>query len=376
MKSEDLFSAIGNVESFRLGRSELSAELSSLQNEQEEPNMHNKRKKVGRTVLIVAAVISLLAVTAFAAVGARIHRQTTAIPDYWEMEKLLGPYEDPTEPTATKETVSGDSDPYYVEIRFLPTDNGYRELPSLYPQTIPAGYALDFISDPDLGSQRLVYNKENGDFGFDFAMQLGDDANSMTMLDVVKEESVAVCGFDGTLYTCQSGDRVLVWQDEGAGIGFILSTSEQDIDLLTIANSVAVGEPLTPTLAANYPIALEELGDYRITELPEGFRETSFIAYPGDWGYVRRNYGDGMTTDNTVTFFYEHCGDESAETVLEYRGSGENITVNGMPGALQETSVKWVDTEQNIVFSIYSETLSQETLLKMAESVVSCADLP
>lgn len=71
MKPEDLFLAIGEVESSRLARSELTMECPSAR-ETEEPDMKKKRvnpRRIIRNLLIAAVIVSMLAVTAYAAVG-------------------------------------------------------------------------------------------------------------------------------------------------------------------------------------------------------------------------------------------------------------------------------------------------------------------
>ena len=64
MTREDLFLAIGQVESSCLSRSELS----SLQTE-EDKTMYAKPKRTMRNLLIAAVIVSMLAVTAYAAAG-------------------------------------------------------------------------------------------------------------------------------------------------------------------------------------------------------------------------------------------------------------------------------------------------------------------
>lgn len=367
MTSEDLFTAIGEVDCERLDRSEWSNKMSSAENGLEDKIM---KKKTGMRLILVAAVISLLAVSVFAAVNAKLDLQISKILNYRELTSDPDFFEGTKVPSETREKVDGNAEPYYVEIRFLPVDDLYHELPAMYPQEIPEGYTLSFVSDANMGSQRLVYDKADGTFGFDFAMQVGDDANSMTLLDVVREDIVTVCGREGTLYTTQYGGQVLVWQDEMMGVGFILSTEERNLDLVSIANTVAAGEKLTPILSDKYETALEELGDYRITKLPEGYREIEFMAYPGNHGYVRRDYGDGYTTKNTVLLFYEPVyGEQDVETVLDYRGNGEAVAVNGLPGVRQDRAVVWVDWENQIIFHISTREATNLDLLAIAESV-------
>lgn len=72
MKSEDLFLAIGQVESSRLARSELPLSGSPGAEAKEEIPMHKGRIPAGRvirSILVAALIASLLAVTAYAVTG-------------------------------------------------------------------------------------------------------------------------------------------------------------------------------------------------------------------------------------------------------------------------------------------------------------------
>ena len=70
MKAEELFLAIGEVESSRLTRSELTAARPSGQREQEEPKMKKRNvSRILRNLLVAALIVSLLAVTAYAVAG-------------------------------------------------------------------------------------------------------------------------------------------------------------------------------------------------------------------------------------------------------------------------------------------------------------------
>lgn len=71
MKPEELFLAIGQVESSRLARTELTAQGPSDQS-MEEPDMKKKRvnpRRIIRNILIAAVLVSMLAVTAYATVA-------------------------------------------------------------------------------------------------------------------------------------------------------------------------------------------------------------------------------------------------------------------------------------------------------------------
>ena len=88
MKPEDLFSAIGGVDSSRLQRTELNTQPSRTP--EEEPNMHHRNfKKLTRNLLIAAAVLALLSVTVYAASVARIRLEMSS-PHPWMASRLVG----------------------------------------------------------------------------------------------------------------------------------------------------------------------------------------------------------------------------------------------------------------------------------------------
>lgn len=349
MKAEDLFIAIGQAEDRQLLESEPF---------QEGKNM-KKASKLIRNLLIAATLAVLLSVTVYA-VHSRIQMNVTK-------------QENPAS--------------YDVEIDFQRTGNEYLELGDYYPQQLPEGCKCSFVSDKALGFQRLVFDDAAGEFAFDLTMELGSEGLQKAIVDVVSEEAVTIGSCPGTLYTCQSGDRCLTWYDEETGVGFFM-TAVDGVDILTIARSVAPGESLTPTRAAGAQKALEQLGDYRITGLPDTYSETDFMASPledgdGWYAYVRRWYSDKVSTDSTIYFEYEHfnlVSDKPAEhetepvenspaTILEYQGGGTPTTVQEMPAAVADGRVSWVDWEAQVIFSIYAEQLSQEQLLELAQSV-------
>ena len=66
MKPEDLFLAIGQVESTRLARTELTV---PSQETKEDTTMNAKPRRILRNLLVAVLIISMLAVTAYAAVG-------------------------------------------------------------------------------------------------------------------------------------------------------------------------------------------------------------------------------------------------------------------------------------------------------------------
>ena len=147
-----------------------------------------------------------------------------------------------------------------------------------------------------------------------------------------------------------------------------------DIDLLRVAQSVQPDPELKPTDADRFQLALEELGDYQITGLPDNYPETEFIAYPredgGGWyAYVKRWYIDVQQND-TIFFQYEtfSLADGTTAEAAGIPAQGPD-TVQGMPAAVSDDQIVWVDWENQVVFQISHDGLGAEQLQKLADSV-------
>ena len=161
MKSEDLFAAIGGVESSRLERSELAVNQTSRNIREEEPKMkHKNTKKMIRNLIIAAVVATILFVTAYAVVNARIRLETTKYQNH--------------------EIVTEDSTGNYdVEIDFQRTTNEYLELGAVYPQSIPDGLTISFVSDKATGMQHILYSDATGAEALSFIAQLGSGGGQL-----------------------------------------------------------------------------------------------------------------------------------------------------------------------------------------------------
>ena len=61
--------------------------------------------------------------------------------------------------------------------------------------------------------------------------------------------------------------------------------------------------------------------------------------------------------------------ENTPQTILEYQGGGEPITIMDMPAAAAEGRVSWVDWEKQTVFSIYANHLTRDELIELAQSV-------
>ena len=247
----------------------------------------------------------------------------------------------------------------------------------VYPQMVPEGYVIRFVSEPVYGEQHIDYENAAGDsLSYILYFRLGQWGRQFDGMG--QPEQVDINGKIGY----RIGNN-LIWTDEARGFGFCLHSSGE-VDLAAIAKSVGPGPELTPTDADKTEKALEQLGDYQITALPKGMVEDGLTGRPlendGDWySYVRRWYFD-RKTNQAIYFEYEsYVADDTPpeEIARMFIGQGNNrmITVNGCVGAaLQDearASVVWVkgDEAKGTLFKLSSNDFPVDALLKMAESV-------
>ncbi len=267
----------------------------------------------------------------------------------------------------------------YSEISFEAADESYVDLKPYLPESMPEGYERTFVSDTIHGSQTIHYTNEDGKTViFEYGKP---DTMDLSLNNIESRDKVKVGGHEGILYTC-ANSRFLLWTDEEQGIGYDLGTDDLSVDLLIIAESVAEQEsPLVPTLAESTELALAELGDFAISELPEGYTEAGVSGFPtsegGGWyGQVIRRY-ENRETNGAISLTYETYRfadgrENTAENVLALSGfDGSEVEVNGLPGLISAdgTRIAWVDTERSMTFHIYSETVTGEELYALANSV-------
>lgn len=288
--------------------------------------------------------------------------------DLVEIAKSVGPGKK-LEPTRTQRPA------FTVE---LEQGNDFVGYEPWYPQWLPEGYTEDFISDRAYGEQEIRYKNANGEtIQYMFYFRLGQWGRKFESME--QPEQVDINGHIGFKI-----DNSVIWTDEERGFGFKIST-HADVDILRMARSVALGEEPIPTNAGKTEAALEELGDYQITALPEGMVEDGLAGWPleGSWyAYVRRWYFNKQTNAQ-IYFTYETYITDNASSpkaVCETMLSGNahplvEVTVNGHDGfALQfedTATVAWAfgDSTNGMVFKLVSEDLTTEELVQIAQSV-------
>lgn len=277
-----------------------------------------------------------------------------------------------------------------AQIQFGETGDVFVELGAYYPQEIPEGYTLSFVSEGSpLQQQRIVYENDAGN-SIEYLMMLGDPSSNVEIYDISGRKTVDINGAEGIFYTQAGGTRTVAWIHAAQGYGFILSTDDPDVDILAVAESTAAGEPLTPTRFGSTGKALEELGDWNPTYLPEGYEEQGVMGCPleegGGWySYVRKYYVNKM--ENTRIYFeYETYAidtesgyEDSARTVCSFYIPGSNILegivmgeetqINGCFALVTGNHIAWADPEKHIVYHLTSEDVLDEELLQVALSI-------
>ena len=254
-----------------------------------------------------------------------------------------------------------------------------------YPQEIPEGYCLTQVTDHTYGNQSYFYeNDHGGDITYKFIFQLGDWGGGSGMGTV---EEVEINGNMGYYFP---ETNTVTWVQEEKGFAFSIWATE-DVDVIAMARSVALGPDLTPSQDEKLSLALEQLGDYRITQLPEGMVQEEIAGSPledgGGWySYVRRWYVDKTTNDKIYMAYEsyitapEDCASDQEVADMQvgsvnYPDDVKHLEINGCPASALEydgsATVAWAagDGQKGTVFSLYSQDFTAAELVEIAKSV-------
>lgn len=374
MTRDDLLHAIGMVDDERLARCEKNRGPSMVIHEEDSKMKNGKysntRRSAGvKRIWMIAAVIALATVLMGSAIAALVAMKTGDV-------KVM---------TENGEIHEGE------KVEFEEVHDVFIELGSWYPQEIPEGYTMTFVSDgAPYQNQNIIYKNDEGNDIW-YWIYIADPASDAEVYDIVSKTEVKINGEDGILYEQLGGSQTLVWVNEEQGFGFKLTASDIEIDLIAMAESTAEGEPLTPSRAEEAKQAISELGDFSPTYLPEGFEEQGVQASPlsagGGWySYVRKWYVN--KAENTQIYFeYETYVidtasgyEDNAKTVCSFwipgcdilHGImvGEEVEINGMYGIASGNHIAWADPETHRVFHLTSEDILGDDLLKVAQSII------
>ena len=250
----------------------------------------------------------------------------------------------------------------------------------IYPQNIPEGFSLSRVAEPAYGVQTICYEKDTGEtLTYTLYFRLSQYGTAFEGMG--QPESVDICGHRGYL-----SENRLIWTDEDKGLGFCLEIQgEEPLDLIAIAESVALGPEQEPTNAGKIQQALEQLGDYQPTALPDGLVQTELTGFPQEkeegYAYVLRWYVSPKTNRQLTLAYasYQPDGTPIEERLRIFLGGQEESiqwhTTQGHPGGSVQSGanakVIWcLEQEQTgIQFTLTSSDYSTEQLLKIAESV-------
>ena len=342
-----------------------------------------------KRVLLIAAVIGAMLLLMGSAMIVLVRMRTKPVATYVHSDPQPGE-EAVSSPITTEQPEETTLQVYEgEEVFFENTQDDYLELGPYYPQKIPQGYTMTFVSEgAPLQNQVIHYENEEGGL-IKFWIYIGDPASSAQIYGVEAKEDVFVSGHSGILYHQTGNSRTLVWIDEKLGYGYVLSVSDPAVDILSMAESTAEGEYLVPTRSEETLRAVIELGDFAPEYLPDGFTEratmgsssinSGWYAYVRKW-YVNREENaqiyfeyesyrivteDGYTDDaRTVCSFFI-----PGYHILKGEVKGIEIEVNGMFGIMTSNHIVWADPETHRVFHLFSEDVTGDDLLQVAESI-------
>lgn len=351
---------------------------------EDEKSVKHKRHKIPMAALIAAAMVLALSVTALAVGVAHIALKedpiTVGLEDGTEEQQIQVGFD---------RTEEGPIAPMGVWILDVP--DGYEQTDSI----TTANYARNMWENSEGSAFSLDYKKAG--------VQLGD----VSIPADSQRQEVTVNGVDGILYQYQAGEDeeylLLAWTDKEAGIGFTLSANDPSLDLTALAQTVRqTGDRPEPD--ENAREALAELGDWTVTDLPEGYSEYAVQGMPSKFGgeskyaYVRRFYSDdaghtieldhevsyGVTYDSYVQYYRDNAdiSQEELDVIAEMgetvHGLGCTVTdveVQGRPAGLvvdpEGVAIRlaWISEDGQTAFILSSDSLTGPELLSLAETV-------
>lgn len=392
MRREDLFHAIGMVEDDLLIRCETFRNPSVTVQRKDSKMNNGKYEPTGkprslRRAWLIAAIILLMTLLMGSAIVKLVSMRTEKIKlDVYKEQTQQEAQKDSGDPGQIPGETIGVTETHEGEIVvFDEIQDVFLELKPYYPQEVPAGYTMTFVSEgAPLQNQSIVYTNEAGK-EIRYWIYIGDPASSIEIYDIVSKNEVEINGGKGFLYAQKGNGRTLVWTDEKEGFGFALATADTDVDILAMAESTAEGAYLTPTRSESTVKAVQELGDFIPEYLPDGFVEQGTMGAPVDEGggwysYVRKWF---VNREENMQIYFEYESyrivtedgyEDNAQTICSFwmpkdhnrQVEGEEVEINGMFGYAGENDVVWADAENHIVFHLYSKEITGDDLLSVA----------
>ena len=229
-----------------------------------------------------------------------------------------------------------------------------------YPQQLPDGYTIDRVS---FASDVVIidYSSEGEAITYvvsptyDLRDTVSDPPHdSFVWTDETVGENAA------RMMTTSGGLRILLWENTREGFYACLSTMDENVDILAMAESTAAGEPLSETpdyLGPDYSIDLsQDSGTYYGWEsiypqsTPEGYR----ITFVSDRAYGQQEIRYENAAGNFLHYtFYYRLGPYGRS--FDGAGQPETVDINGNTGYLNGNSLLWTDETKGYAYSLATD---------------------
>lgn len=274
------------------------------------------------------------------------------------------------------------------DVTLTPADRG-GELGFWYPETLSRGYELLFVSStPD--HERLFFRNEAGD-----TMELFCCTSKDYVLGSVTgrydKQDITVNSTTGYRFDAASPEELglaahamLCWTDAEQNAAFRLEYKGQSTvapDLLSIAESISLQRN---ALASTESTFLETFGDWRPSQIPEGYthRETTATFHARTLSVRLYQFYDNTASESGFSYYYTPVpdGEDAAQTLkscaMESLQTCETVTVGSNPGYYADDGTEfssrqlfWLDEDSGLIFALQSRTLSRNDILSIAESM-------
>ena len=341
------------------------------------------RNRIGWKIVLLAAMVSMMAVTVFAAVAGRAEIAVTPVEDGYSV--------------------------VFRSRDLWPVDVGY-----WYPGELPEGYEIHWIGSNEGNRQNMTFtcdkylNHTYGDqgvinFTYGVASQMPD--YTLEHMDTVESLKIgqhdarsfqrsneATVFRDGTFQDVTVWEQWLFWTDAQKRIGFVLHfVGYEPVDLAAMAEGVGQVEMLTATYENDVGAAVMKLGNYDVQWLPEGYAYSAVYGKPSypwvndpELGYVHKVYRNAAFYELHLYYEYLPGKTESIALTQPELLTSFPIDLGGIEATYYETAdgqpyaVVWQrkDTERiELTFTLRTDGLpmeggvTREELIRMACSV-------
>lgn len=231
-----------------------------------------------------------------------------------------------------------------------------------YPQQLPDGYTIDRVS---FATDTVIidYYSDNEGEAITYVVSPTYDLRD-TVSDPPHDSFVwtdETVGEDAArMLTTSGGLRILLWENSREGFYAYLSTMDENVDILAMAESTAAGEPLSETpdyLGPDYSIDLsQDSGTYYGWEsiypqsTPEGYR----ITFVSDRAYGQQEIRYENAAGNFLHYtFYYRLGPYGRS--FDGAGQPETVDINGNTGYLNGNSLLWTVETKGYAYSLATD---------------------